>query len=303
MNISDELKSTLVAIHREKGKQWIHELSHLMERIEKKYAITFTTTPSFKLSYNYVVPAVTSEGKKVVVKMSVPNIELEREAEWLKDNQSEQVVKMLDYDQKEGYLLLEQLYPGVSLSHINDDTKAVDIAATLMKSIRKEPRAGHSYSSIGDWVKGLERIRENFHGKTVSINCELVDLAEERFHYLLSTMEQSVLLHGDLHQDNILLSHTGWKMIDPKGVIGEREVEVIPFLRNNLWKHERPKSVLENRVNHFCHLLGLHRERILLWGFSLSILSAWWLIEDGQSQESVEQTLLLAQLFNDLLNS
>ncbi|MBM6618807.1 aminoglycoside phosphotransferase family protein [Bacillus suaedaesalsae] len=303
MVIPEKLKTTLIAIHHEKGKQWLQELPQLLKRIEKKYAITFTASSPFKLSYNFVVPAVNVEGKRVVVKMSVPNKELEREANWLTHYQNGQIVTLLEYDHEDGFLIMEHLQPGVPLSHIMDDTLAVEVTAKLMESIWQEPKVGHSFPSIVDWTQGLNRIREKFNGKTGPFDQKLVDLAEERFRYLFHTMKLPVLLHGDLHQDNILSSDKGWKIIDPKGVIGEREVDIIPFLRNYLWTHDSPREVLEKRVNQFSDLLDLNKERILLWGYSLSILSAWWLIEDGQSQESFDQTLNLALLFHELLSN
>lgn len=37
---------------------------------------------------------------------------------------------------------------------------------------------------------------------------------------LLSISYPEVLLHGDLHQKNILLNNDHWLVIDPKGIIG-----------------------------------------------------------------------------------
>lgn len=42
-------------------------------------------------------------------------------------------------------------------------------------------------------------------------------------------------MHGDLHHENILSSvREPWLAIDPKGLIGESEYEVISFLLNNV---------------------------------------------------------------------
>lgn len=301
MILSKQLSTTIKAIHHEKGEQWIQHLPNLLKRLEVRWGISFESITPFKLSYNLVLPAVNSIGENVVVKMSVPNKELESEADWLTYYKEGQVVKLLDFDLEEGILMMEQLRPGIPLSHEGNDSKAVEIAADLMKTIWREPKAGHSFTSIENWTKGLHRLRDRYNGGTGPFEERLVELAEERFQYLFTTVKQIVLLHGDLHQDNILSSEEGWKIIDQKGVIGEREVDIIPFLRNYLWGNAHPKNVLINRIDQFCELLDLNKERILLWGYSLSILSAWWLIEDGQSQEAFNQTMKLARLFDEII--
>lgn len=54
--------------------------------------------------------------------------------------------------------------------------------------------------------------------------------------YLFSkNVKETFLLHGDLYPDNILSSQRGWLVIDPKGVIGEREFELAAFLRNPIY--------------------------------------------------------------------
>lgn len=90
-------------------------------------------------------------------------------------------------------------------------------------------------------------------------------------------MGPTVLLHGDLHYGNILLSDKhDWLAIDPKGVIGEREYE-IPFPR---LKGEVNENLIKRRLDQFIEISGFDRSRVLGWAFCKAALAAWWSFED-----------------------
>jgi streptomycin 6-kinase len=299
MKIPEHLVSTIQGVHKEKGKEWVENFSRLVSFVEKTYSVKFDASSSYNLSYNFVASATKADGTKVVIKMSVPNSELTSEVNWLKYNKDGQVVHLLEYDQEKGIVILEHLEPGLPLSTIQDEQEAIKIAANLMKTIWKEEPNEHDFSSIQKWASGLSNIKKFYKGNTCPFQEELVTLAEDRFGYLISTIKKPVLVHGDLHQDNILSSSNGWRVIDPKGLIGEAEIDIIPYLKNYLWDKSSPKQVLQSRVKLFSSLLGLKEERILLWGFCLSVLSAWWCVEDGQP--CADEGIRLALLFNELL--
>jgi streptomycin 6-kinase len=44
---------------------------------------------------------------------------------------------------------------------------------------------------------------------------------------LLSSPCKQLVLHGDLHHDNILNDGNDWLTIDPKGIIGEAELCIL----------------------------------------------------------------------------
>jgi len=112
---------------------------------------------------------------------------------------------------------------------------------------------------------------------------------------LISSQKEVYLLHGDLHHGNILHSGTGWKLIDPKGVVGEMEYELIPFLMNHLPKHEAGE-IIDNRILLLFNELDIDIERIYGWGLCHSLLAAWWNIEDNLGLSS--QDLDILQHFN-----
>jgi streptomycin 6-kinase len=111
---------------------------------------------------------------------------------------------------------------------------------------------------------------------------------------LLQSTATRSLLHGDLHHFNILRAQREpWLSIDPKGLVGDPCFDVCQFLRN-----PRPVSARQNarRLDLFCDVLGLDRERTQAWCLVHAVLNACWDLEDGVDwQPSIayaEQTLV-----------
>ena len=61
---------------------------------------------------------------------------------------------------------------------------------------------------------------------------ELLDAAIARLGELAGSQGEQVLLHQDLHGDNVLAAQREpWLVIDPKPLVGEREFAVAPIVR------------------------------------------------------------------------
>ncbi len=279
--ISDKFMQTIIGVHGEVGADWLSRLADAIVEWERLWSIK-VMSPFSPLSYNYVAPAVRADGTEVVLKLGVPHYELKMEMEALRVFNGKGIVKLLEADFDLGAMVLERLRPGSPLSSLTEDEQAATIAAQVMRQLWRLPPPEHSFPRVSEWAAGLEKLRDRFDGSTGPLPASLVDKAETLFSELIGSMGESVLLHGDLHQYNILsAAREPWLAIDPKGVIGEPEYEVGAFLRNGLLTKPQPERVLARRVDQFTDELGFERERILGWGLAQAVLSAWWSIEDG----------------------
>ena len=97
--------------------------------------------------------------------------------------------------------------------------------------------------------------------------------------------ENPVLLHGDLHHDNILsAAREPYLAIDPKGLVGNRAYDVAAALLNpdtsTLGKNPELVKILERRTSIFSEILTLDKQEILAWGFTHLVLSNIWSLED-----------------------
>jgi streptomycin 6-kinase len=212
------------------------------------------------------------------------------------------MVQMLEADRERGAFVLERLTPGVSLVNMEDDERATAIAAEVMLELWRGPAGAlpdeHAFPNIADWIAGMQRMREHFGGTTGPFPRALVEEAESLFADLLASQAAPVLLHGDLHHDNILSAERApWLALDPKGVIGEPAYEVGALLRNwlpQLLERPDPGRVMARRVDQLAEALGIDRARIRGWGLAQAVLSAWWCIED--SGTGWEPTIACAEL-------
>src|SRR5215212_9669766 len=201
--ISDEFAARMVALYAADGSAWLKRLPALIADCEQRWSLTIQP-PFANLSYNYVAPAVRDDGTAVVVKLGVPNPEQQTEIAALRLYDGRGIVQLLDADPALGVLLLERLTPGRPLAHMADDEQATAIAAQVMRQLWRPVPPEHSFPSVARWAAGLKRLRARFDGGTGPLPAALVVQAESLFAELLGSMAAPVLLHGDLHHENIL---------------------------------------------------------------------------------------------------
>ena len=86
------------------------------------------------------------------------------------------------------------------------------------------------------------------------------------------TQGEQVLLHQDLHGDNVLRARREpWLAIDPKPLVGERELSLAPIIRSYEFGHSRANVV--RRLDVLSTALRLDRERCRLWAMVQTL--AW----------------------------
>jgi streptomycin 6-kinase len=106
---------------------------------------------------------------------------------------------------------------------------------------------------------------------------------------LLAEPGEPVVLHGDLHHDNVLdFGPRGWLAIDPKGLWGERGFDYGNIFTNpDLADLTRPVAVrpeiFARRLEIVADRARLERTRLLDWIIAWTGLSAAWFLEDGDS--------------------
>lgn len=104
---------------------------------------------------------------------------------------------------------------------------------------------------------------------------------------LLAEPREVVVLHGDLHHDNVLdFGARGWLAIDPKGLVGERGFDFANLFTNpDLADPARPVATdparFARRLEIVTEAAGLDRTRLLRWILAWTGLSAAWFLEDG----------------------
>ncbi|RUR14232.1 aminoglycoside phosphotransferase family protein [Legionella sp. km772] len=268
-------EQNIIDLYGDKGRQWLGDLPNLLTQLAKTYGLS-NLKPVSNLSYNYVLSGFQGP-QPIILKLGLDVDGIKREAAALMAFEGSGVVQV--FSENTGLLLLECAVPGVSLKSYfpEKDDEAINITAQVIKRLHKAPiPSTHIFPHIKDWLEALDGDLE--------IPVQILQKAREIRDLLLKTAMLDVLLHGDLHHDNILQHGDDWLVIDPKGVIGEPPYEVAAFIRNpmpELLTHDDAPNIIHNRITRFAELLELPSQRIFDWCFVQAVLSWVWAIEDG----------------------
>jgi streptomycin 6-kinase len=206
----------------------------------------------------------------MVLKVQWPHEESAYEADALAVWNGDGAVRLIDHDVRRHALLLEHCSPGTSLAcSANADRLAVLLdllprlwkpVASPFKSLSEEAR---------DWASQLVLSWE-----AAGRPCErkLVDAAAGFLADLSGSQGDQVLLHQDLHGENIVAAEREpWLVIDPKPLAGEREFALAPILRSFEFGHSRNEVI--SRLDRLSAELQLDRDRALGWAIAQTV--AW----------------------------
>lgn len=261
------------------GAAWLKNIPDIITEYQKRWKIQ--VAPPFTLSYNYVAPAKRSDGTETVLKIGFPqDKEFQTEVAALEVFRGEGIEKLLEVDKKEAVILIERVTPGVPLSSLDDDEEATKILAAVMKKLWKPLPPNHHFITIKEWMQAIPEYMQKYKGTSSPIPMDLVEKANSLFEELIATSADPMLVHGDLHHDNVLSSNRGgWLAIDPKGIAAEPTYETAAMIRNPYKKIKDQYNidqVLRRRIQILSDALGFDPERIRKWCFAQSVLSGVW---------------------------
>lgn len=191
----------------------------------------------------YVVRAELDDGTPGVLKLQHSHREDEQEADALERWDGDGAIRLLARDDTRHALLLERCEPGTPLSRCADDPLGVMI--DLLPRLWKDGTGFHTLEDEVAWW---------------ALEGEVGELARE----LAATQGELVLVHQDLHGDNVLAAEREpWLVIDPKPLAAEREFALAPIVRSFELGHS--KRDLFHRLDRLCAELDLDRERARGW--------------------------------------
>lgn len=207
----------------------------------------------------------TSDGLAVILKCTKCRIKAHYEAMALKWFAGNACPNLLCYDDWNGVILQEQIFPAVHIIDVfkDQDMEAIKCCVEVIKRLHHAP--------LEDASKHQSLI--SYFGPLFSpVEFPAVDIEYFRgmVRWLISTMKNPVLLHADLHHRNIILrGEDDWIAIDPRGVVGEVAYEAAPFVCCYQLPRVKTKAdwaaVLRDRVELFSELLQVDKTRLQAW--------------------------------------
>lgn len=282
--IPPRLAATITGVYGERGRRWVASAPGTIDALCRRWDVDLSP-PFANLSYNYVAPGTLPDGTPVVLKVGVPSAAFQAEATALRHYEGRGAVGLLHEAPEAAALLLQRAQPGHTLATLDDDDRETRVAAQLIRRLWRPPPPGARFPSLEALLRVFERQRARNHDPGGIVPPDLFARATERSADLLATSPAPVLLHGDLHHNNILDGgDAGWLAIDPAGTIGDPAAEPGMFLCN---PHGRLDAIpdlaplMARRVRIFAAELGLPPARIAAWGVVWATMSACWHVEDG----------------------
>jgi streptomycin 6-kinase len=227
-------------------------------------------------SVSAVFPATMRDRTSAVLKIQFPHRECEHEAEALRQWNGNGAVRLYDWDPVHHALLMERCEPGDHLSSVDADP-ALEVLVDLLPRLWVE--TGAPFTSLREeaaiWHADMpvcwERADRPYER-------ELLDAALGAIDRLADTQERQVLLHQDLHGDNVLrAAREPWLVIDPKPLVGEPAFSLSPIVRSYEFGHSREKVI--GRLDRLSAALKLDRERARLWTIVQALA---WAVGDGE---------------------
>jgi streptomycin 6-kinase len=257
------------------GRAWVERLPEHVGAIAERWSLVLE--PHFEnLSFNYVAPVRRPDGSLAVLKLALPSDpETRSEIAALRHFAGRGASQLLASDVARGALLIERLLPGAPVSRLGDDAAEVRASAAVMRQLFAPSPPDHGLPTIERWIetaRGAVAPWSLRHG-WIAAGLELAgDLVR-------APASDAVVLHGDLHHDNLLSCAEGFRAIDPKGVIGEAAWEVGPYLYNHLPDdagESRWRRCIARRADQFAEELALDRQRVRACAAGYAALSTAW---------------------------
>jgi streptomycin 6-kinase len=207
-------------------------------------------------------------------------------------------VKIVDHVEKA--LLMEKLEePNLySFSSLKQEDQASDIFCGIVEKIHRVDIA-----LLPEPVKSVNEIIKPLLQFDVTDQLQpMFDKAKRIAEELIRPSGEMVILHGDLHHENVLKRSDGkYVCFDPKGYVGDPAYEIATILKNP-WHYpeisESEEMCLE-RAEYFAKALGFDLGRVLKFAFVHMGLSVMWSYSGGH--EKYNHQLSVMNLLNQHL--
>lgn len=238
-----------------------------------------------------VLPVRTSDDRDAVLKVSFDgDDESLHEAQALTRWNGDGAVRLLRADPRRRALVLERL-------RLRDLTAVpVEDAGPVLADLyaRLHRPAGPPFPALADvagtWLDDLEALGPDIPFPR-SLRSQALSLGRD---LVADPPGRPVLLHGDLHWENVLALDDAavgsgpqcWRAIDPKPMVGDPHLEPAPLVWNRwqeLQQHRRgPRAAIRERLELVTDATGLDHDRVRDWFLVRVVLNAGWAVADAR---------------------
>lgn len=243
------------------GRAWLERLPRLIAECAEHWSLELGEPFPYAF-VSLAMPARLPDGRDAVLKVCYPHPEGVHEPDALALWDGNGAVRLLDHDRDRWALLLERCRPGAPLSELGQE-RALDVFVELLP--RLWVPAAEPFRSLADEAAGwVESLPQDWERMGRPFDRRLLDAAVEGLEELVCSQDEQVLLHQDLHGQNVLSAEREpWLAIDPKPLVGERAFGLAPIVR--AFEFEHSERDVRYRLDRLSSELGVDRERARMW--------------------------------------
>lgn len=260
----------------------------------KKYAEQWNVSDFEQIDYysiNCLFTCTSAKYGDCVLKIGTHLQTVMTEYFMLKDFDGNGLCKVYESDIDNGILLIERIMPGTQLRDEPKQNTRLEEFCLLFQRLHKPPADITKYLTYMDWVSNITafmKTRSDYEDL-----CDKMIKADEICRCLWEKYTDRLLLHGDLHHDNILLGKNGYIAIDPKGVVGDAVFDIPRFILNeDDWDNE---DNFNHIVKTISAKLNISEQDIRALFYVELCMAHCWRVEDGDLNEAYMDEILLAE--------
>jgi streptomycin 6-kinase len=292
-NLIPPLFADRIRAYHSAGAAWLQELPELIASCVSQWELT--VLPAFEPGgdTSWTAPVKRSTGELAVLQITVPMPVRHDHLTALQAWAGRGAVQVFAHDPAIRATLMELCVPGTDAADLSP-AEADDIAIDVLPQLWGAD-VPSSTESLAD--NAAERA-QLMHARADQFS-DVVDPGPFReaarlFASLPAWSARTVLLHGDFHRRNVLLSERGWLAVDPASMAGDPSFDVARFLMN-----EMSDAATALRADALADRLGLDRDRTRAWLFALATQAGSWFLSTGDkpthdAYHHVTSTLLRA---------
>lgn len=267
------------ALRAPDGRRWIDALPQLVGDICQGWDLALDGGDA-RHGYHAVVLPVLANGTRCVLKLAWPESSIVEESVALAAWDGRGAVKLVRADVPRGVLLLERLDHAKSLTSLPLFVAASEAALLLGEMSVAAPGGIRTADDDAD------AMRRRLHDSRGLIDESLLDAARSLLDALVLGAA-AVLVHGDLHYENILRGERRpWLAVDPKPVAGDPERGVAELLFTRVDELDTD-SMIRDLLGVIVDSAGLDTARAAAWAFVRTIDYWLWAAANGLTIDPV----------------
>lgn len=287
----ERLVRTVTAWEGEPGREWLARLPGRVAGLLERWELTVERVLAAGGQISMIVLVRTADGEPAVLKVGMVTAETAQEHAALAHWGGRGAVRLLRAEPDEGAMLLERLQADVSLRSLAEP-KALLEAEGVLQRLWVPPAEGHPFRTVGAATgESAELLLLRRDAPYAADAAALVDEALAVQAELAASAQdvESVLLHGDYHQGNVLAGgRMPWLAIDPKPLVGERAFDLAWLARDRLATlaaQPGSRTAARRRMAKLADALEVDAGRLRGWAVFRAVEAGVWYLSVGGQED------------------